>query len=67
MLGQRTSLDTTLPALGLSGRPHHYHYDPLYQLTQDGVPCRGTFQRRFPSGPMTRIGNRHGCMGAATT
>src|SRR5688572_12238905 len=58
MLGQRTSLTSTVPAQGLSGALTKYYYDNLYQLTKADYPAGTPWNGEVHSWTYDAIGNR---------
>ena len=58
MLGQRTSLATTLPAQGLTAALATYRYDSLYQLGRTDYPVPPPFNAEVHQWTYDAIGNR---------
>lgn len=58
MLGQRTSLTSTLPAQGLMNALTTFRYDPLYQLTRVDYPAPAPFNGEVHQWTYDAIGNR---------
>jgi RHS repeat-associated protein len=58
MLGQRTSLTSTVPSQGLSGALTKYYYDNLYQLTKVDYPTAVPWNGEVHSWTYDAIGNR---------
>jgi RHS repeat-associated protein len=58
MLGQRTSLTSTVPSQGLSGALTKYYYDNLYQLNRVDYPAGAPWNGEVHSWTYDAIGNR---------
>ena len=58
MLGQRTSLTSTVPSQGLSGALTKYFYDGLYQLNRVDYPAGAPWNGEVHSWTYDAIGNR---------
>jgi RHS repeat-associated protein len=58
MLGQRTSLTSTVPSQGLSAALTKYYYDSLYQLTKADYPTGAPWNGEVHSWTYDAIGNR---------
>lgn len=58
MLGQRTSLTSTVPSQGFTNALTKFSYDPLYQLTKGEYPNVAPFGGEVDSWTYDSIGNR---------
>jgi RHS repeat-associated protein len=58
VLGQRTNMSVTMPALSLASASSSYGYDPTYQLTNAGYSTQPPFGGRSDSWGYDAIGNR---------
>jgi RHS repeat-associated protein len=58
MLGQRTSLTSTVPSQGLSAALTKYYYDNLYQLSKVDYPAGAPWNGEVHSWTYDAIGNR---------